>query len=129
MLKVTSLVHFARLEWLKPCKFAVVVSIGQKTKIKKTEERQKQTEKQNLGVATRFSSKAKASSPSEDKIDWLIDWLCNRIEIKNNEMIQSFLVGRSWNQWFLLNKNFCTRRSRKKCFRRFDHKTNERKVL
>ena len=84
--------------------------------MKKTEERQKQTDKRNLGVATRFSSKAKASLPSEDKIGWLIDRLCNRIEIKNNEMIQSFLVGRSWNQWFLLNKNFCTRRSRKKCF-------------
>ena len=40
----------------------------------------------------------------------------NVIEIKINEMIQSFLVEWSWNQWLLLRKSFWTRRSRKKMF-------------
>ena len=40
--------------------------------------------------------------------------LCNVIEIKNKEMIQSFLVERSWNQWSLSKKIFFTRRFRKK---------------
>ena len=41
LLKVTWLVHFAKCEWVKPCKFAVVVSIGQKTKTKNTNGRQR----------------------------------------------------------------------------------------
>ena len=46
--------------------------------------------------------------------EWPKDRLCNVIEIKNNEMIQLFLVERSWNQWFLSKKIFCIRRFRKK---------------
>ena len=49
-----------------------------------------------------------------DEMAGLTDRLCNVIEIKNKEMIQSFLVERSWNQWFLSKKSFCTRRSREK---------------
>ena len=37
--------------------------------------------------------------------------------MKDNEMIQLFSVDRSWNQWFLSKKKFCTRRYRKKMFR------------
>ena len=47
-------------------------------------------------------------------MEWLIDILCNVIVIENNEMIQSFLVERVWNQWLLSEKSFFTRRSRKK---------------
>ena len=50
----------------------------------------------------------------EDMMEWPRDSLCNVIEIKNNEMIQLFLVERSWNQWFLSKKIFCIRRFRKK---------------
>ena len=32
--------------------------------------------------------------------------LCNLFEINNSEMVQLFLVGRSWNQWFLSKKIF-----------------------
>ena len=46
-------------------------------------------------------------------MEWLKDRLCNVIEIKSNEMIQSFLVERSWNQQFQSRKIFCTRRSKK----------------
>ena len=35
------LILFDGFEWVKPCKFAVVVSIGQKVKTKKTKGRQK----------------------------------------------------------------------------------------
>ena len=63
-------------------------------------------------------------------VDRLADRLCNVTEINNNEMIQLLLLERSWNQWFLSKKSFCTRRSRKKkYFRRFDHKTHKRKVV
>ena len=52
------------------------------------------------------------------------------IEVKKNEMLQSFLVERSWNKWCLSKKSFCTRRPRKnKIFGRFDHKLTERKVV
>ena len=51
---------------------------------------------------------------TEDMMEWLTDRLLNVTESKNKEMIQSFLVDRSWNQWFLSKKIFCTRRSRKK---------------
>ena len=47
-------------------------------------------------------------------MEWLTDRLFKVIEIKNNEMIESFIVERSWNQWFLSKKSFCTRRSRRK---------------
>ena len=49
----------------------------------------------------------------------MIEWprLCNVIEIRNNEMIQSFLVEMSCNQWFLPKKTFCIRIfSKKKMF-------------
>ena len=42
------------------------------------------------GVGIKFSSKAKASFPTEGMMEWLTDRICNVIEIKNNEMIQSF---------------------------------------
>ena len=73
----------------------------------------------------RFSRvKAKTSLRKEDMMEWLTERLCNVIELKSNEMIQSSLVGRNWNQWFLTKKSFCTRRSRKKkMFPKFDHKT------
>lgn len=32
--------------------------------------------------------------------------MCNMIEIKTNEMFQSFLVERNLNQWFLGKKSF-----------------------
>ena len=41
LLRVTWLVLFEGFEWVKPCKFAIVVSISQKTKTKKTKERHK----------------------------------------------------------------------------------------
>ena len=47
-------------------------------------------------------------------MEWPRDILCNVTEIRNNEMIQLFLVERSWNQWFLSKKIFCIRRFRKK---------------
>ena len=50
----------------------------------------------------------------QQKEEWPIDRLCNVIEIKNNEMIQLFLVERSWNQWFLSKETLCIRRLRKK---------------
>ena len=101
----------------------IVVSVAQKAKTKKKKKRKTERTPRNKifsrnvtwwGVAIKFSSKAKASSPTEDMIEWLTDRLCNVIEIKNNETIQSFLVERSWNQWFLSKKSFCTRRSREK---------------
>ena len=59
-------------------------------------------------------------------MEWLNDRLCDVIEISKHAMIQSFLVERNWNQWFLSKKSFCTRRSKKRrCFRRFDHKAYE----
>ena len=67
-------------------------------------EDREQTEKQNfltLGDLVRISnnvfieSQGLFSLPTEG---WLRDRLCNVIEIKNNGMIQSFLVERSWNQ-------------------------------
>ena len=48
LLTVTCLVLFEESEWVKPCKFAVVVSIGQKTKTKKTKERHKVEEEQKF---------------------------------------------------------------------------------
>ena len=39
LLRVTWLVFSERFEWVKPCKFAVAVSIGQKTKRIKTKDR------------------------------------------------------------------------------------------
>ena len=52
----------------------------------------------------------------KDMMQWPRGRLCNVIEIKNNEMIQLFLVERSCNQWFLSKKVFCIRRFRKKMF-------------
>ena len=71
------------------------------------------------GVAINFSFfKSKIvfffCQQKEDMMQWPRDSLCNVIEIKNNEMIQLFLVERSWNQWFLSKKIFCIRRFRKK---------------
>ena len=56
------------------------------------------------------------------------------IEIKNNEMIRSFLVERGRNQLFLSKKISSSGDSKKRrCFWKFDHnhkdhKTHERKV-
>ena len=47
-------------------------------------------------------------------MEWLRDRLYNVTEIKNNKIIHSFFVERSWNQWLFLKKSFCTIRSRKK---------------
>ena len=70
------------------------------------------------GLAIKFSPKFKGCLFANRKKTWWNGWevmrLCNAIEIKNNEMIQSFLVETSWNQWFLSKKIFCIRRFRKK---------------
>ena len=62
---------------------------------------------------------------------WWNGWeICNVFGIRNNEMFQSFFVERSWKQWFLSKKSFCTRRFRKrKCFRISDHKLIDRKLV
>ena len=69
------------------------------------------------GVAIKFSSKVKdcfICQHKEDMMECLRDRPCNVIKIKNNEMIQFFLVERSWNQWSLSKKIFCIRRFREK---------------
>ena len=91
-----------------------MVSVGQKTKDRE------QPKKQNflvLGDLVRSSNKVFIESQrllfcqqKEDIMEWLRDRICNVIEIKNNEMIQSLLVERSWNQWFLSKNIFCIRR-------------------
>ena len=112
------------LGWVKPWKFAVIVSIDQKTKTKKIKRRQRANRETKfsrvrwLGEEQQYSFYQKPKLviflQTEDMMEWLIDRLCNVIEIKNNEMIQSFVVERIWNQWFLSKKIFCTSRSRKK---------------
>ena len=63
-------------------------------------------------------------------MELLRDGLFNIIEIKNNEIIQSFLVGRSWRQWCLSKNSFCTRGSRKKdVFGDLTTKLTKRKVV
>ena len=47
--------------------------------------------------------------------------VCNVIEIKNNEILLSFLVERSWNQWLLSKKSSAQEDpGKRRCFRRFD---------
>ena len=87
-----------------------MVSKGQQaeTKKKKKKKRNKeidQAEKQNflaLGNLVRSSNKVFIESQrlflcqqKEDMIEWQRDRLCNVNEIKNNEMIQSFLIESS----------------------------------
>ena len=45
-------------------------------------------------------------------------------EIRKNVMIQSYLDEKSWNQWFLSKTIFSTSGSKKRYFRRFDHKNH-----
>ena len=86
----------------------MVVSKGQQaeTKEKKKKERARdQAEKQNflaLGNLVKSSNKVFIESQrlflcqqKEDMIEWPRDRLCNVNEIKNNEMIQSFLIESS----------------------------------
>ena len=101
-----------------------MVSIDHKTKTKETKKDREQSEKQNflaLGDLLRSSNKVFIESQrfffcqqKEDMMEWPRDRLCNVTEIKNNEMIQLFLVERSWKQWFLSKKIFCITRFRKK---------------
>ena len=120
LIKLTWLVLFDGSECVKPCKFAAMVSIGQKTKTKKTKERQKTDRKRNvlkLGDFVRSNNKVFIEGGSfflRQQQTWWNSWeICNVIEIKKNEMLQSFLVEKGWNQWFLSKKSFCTRRSKK----------------
>ena len=86
----------------------MVVSKDQQaeTKEKKKKERERdQAEKQNflaLGNLVKSSNKVFIESQrlflwqqKEDMIEWPRDRLCNVNEIKNNEMIQSFLIESS----------------------------------
>ena len=59
-------------------------------------------------------------------MEWLRDGLFNVTDIKNNEMVQSFLGGWSWSHWCL-----CTRRPRKKgdVFGDLNTKLTKRKVV
>ena len=60
LIKLTWLVLFDGSERVKPCKFAAVVSIGQKTKTKKTKKRQKAGRQKNflkLGDLVRSNNK------------------------------------------------------------------------
>ena len=63
-------------------------------------------------------------------MEWFTERLCNVIEIKNNDMIQSVLVEGSGIFGFC-QRILSTREDREKrrCFRRFDHKTYDRKVV
>ena len=126
-----------RFEWVKFYKFAVVVSMAKKQKRKKDRER---VEKQNfitLVNLVRNSNKVFIEGQrtfffcqqEEDMMKSPRNRLCNVIEIKNNEMIQLFLVERSWNQWF------CRRRfsalgdsEKRRCFQRLDHNHKDRKT-
>ena len=65
-------------------------------------------------IAIKFSSNSKACSFANKRHDGMVERLYNVTEIKNNKIIHSFFVERSWNQWLLLRKSFCTIRSRKK---------------
>ena len=113
LLRVTWLVHFAGV------RVSQTLQICEKRKTRKKE----QPEKQNflaLGDLVRSSNKVFIESQrffcqqKEDMMEWPRDRLCYVTEIKNNEMIQLFLVERSWNQWFLSKKIICIRRFRKK---------------
>ena len=95
-----------------------------KNEKKKNERKTEQAEKHNfltLGDLVRSSNKIFIGSQrffffcqkKEDMMEWPRDRLCNITEIKNIEMIQLFLVERSWNQLFLSKKIFCIRRFRK----------------
>ena len=95
-------------EWAKPCKFAIV---AKKRKRKKRKKDREQAEKQNfIALADLVRSRNKVFIESqrlffcqqkEDMMEWPRHRIWNVIEIKSNEMIQSFLLERSWNQWFL----------------------------
>ena len=50
----------------------------------------------------------------EDVMTWPRDRLFNVNEININEMMEFFLVEKSWNQWFLSKSIFCISRFRKK---------------
>ena len=50
----------------------------------------------------------------EDVMTWPRDRLFNVNEININEMMEFFLVEKSWNQWFLSKSTFCISRFRKK---------------
>ena len=50
----------------------------------------------------------------EDVMKWPRDRLFNVNEININEMMEFFLVEKSWNQWFLSKSIFCISRFRKK---------------
>ena len=127
--------------WVKPCKFAVVVSIGQNIKAKKKRKKDRQQdEKQNflvLGDLVKSSNKLFIKSqrlffflPTEkNMMEWPRDTPCNVTEIKNNEMMKSFLVEWSCNHWFFSKKIFYIRKIRKKwCFRKFDHNRKNHKT-
>ena len=82
-----------------------------------------QAEKQNfltLGDLVKSSNKVFIKlrrffcQQKEDMMEWLWDRLCNVIEIKNNEKIQSFLVERTWNQWFFFEEDFLHQETQKK---------------
>ena len=49
----------------------------------------------------------------EDVMTWPRDRLFNVNEININEMMEFFLVEKSWNQWFLSKSIFCISRFRK----------------
>ena len=84
-----------------------MVSNGQQaeTKKKKLKKERDKAEKQNflaLGNLVRSCNKVFIESQrlflcqqKEDMIEWQRDRLCNVNEIKNNEMIQSFLIESS----------------------------------
>ena len=119
---MTWLVHFARVwvsQTLQICGSVLNRPIGKKTKERQRANRE--TDFVALGDLVRSSNKVFIESQrlffcqqKEDMVEWLRDRLCNVTEIKNIEMIQSFLVERSWNQWLLSKKVLCTRRCRRK---------------
>ena len=101
-----------------------MVWIVQKRKQKQKERKREQTGRQNFlslvtwwGVAIKFSWKIDGCffcQQKEDMMEWPIDKICNVTEIKIIETIQSILVERSWNQWFLPKRIFYIMRFRKK---------------
>ena len=100
-------------EWVKPCKFVVVVSIGQKVKTKIAKESQRVSRETDfsrvrwLGEEWRWGFPPKSKVVfCEQKEDMIHDRMAERWP-NSSEMVQLFLVERSWNQWFLSKKIFC----------------------
>ena len=100
ILKVNWLVSSNKSEWIKPCKFAVEVSIDQKKKTKKQKKDRKQREK-NIFLAlsdlVRSSNKVFMEEHSlfirqQQTHWWIASEIFIMIKIQNNEMLQSNFI-------------------------------------